>query len=151
MPSAIGPPNQLFSDFVSISRVRGLFLSRLGEESFSMPDTTHWTMVRFSKTSCMTKAPSPTQPYCLSTSKYLSPRAAFAFSSGTRFLQSQNPAGSGGNCSVVVKPWRTCSRTVLKIPSAPITASNWYLVVSSWKFISMPDSLGVIVVSFLLG
>ncbi len=127
MFSAMGPSSQLCSVFRRISRVSGRLRSFGG--FFSTAEITHCTVAPLSKTSCRINPPSPHHPYCRFFSKYSSPRACLAFWNGTRYLQSQNPAGVA-SCSIVVF-WSTCFRTDQKIPSAPMTA---------WNISSVPSS-----------
>lgn len=118
MPLPIGPSSQSRKVSSRNSRVRALL--RSFGWSFSTADMTHCTLVLFSKTSCMMKAPLPAHPYCLSCSKNSAPSVSRAFSNGTRFLQSQKPAGEAPSASAA--PCKTCRLTAPKIPSAPMTA-----------------------------
>lgn len=120
IPLPTGPSSQSRKVSSRNSRVRALLRS-LGW-SFSTADTTHCTLVLFSNTSCMMKAPFPAHPYCRSCSKNSAPRVSRAFSNGTRFLQSQKPAGEAASASAV--SCNTCRLTAPKIPSAPMTASK---------------------------
>lgn len=119
----MGPSSQSRKVSSRNSRVNALL--RSSGWSFSTADITHCTFVLFSRTSCMMNAPFPAHPYCLSCSKYSAPRVSRALSKGTRFLQSQKPAGEGPSASAAAPAsCSTCRLTAPKIPSAPMTAAK---------------------------
>ena len=91
---------------------------------------------------------SPTQPYCLASSKSLTPSFSLAFSKETRLRQSHQPAAVG--FSEAGGSFRTCCRTVPKIPSAPISASTCTTGPSSNSRANVPPSLSLPIETILL-
>ena len=136
MPFAIGPSSHVANDFSNLSRSRSIFLS----VAVSSPRqaATHWTVFPLSSTSCRINPPSPTHPYCLFSTKYRSPSFSLAFSSGTRYRQSHQPAKTGSVAASFAP--RTYFRTKPKIPSAPMSKSA-RSILPSWKRSSMPPLL----------
>jgi hypothetical protein len=124
MPLAIPfPVSQVANDSSKSSRVRIPLRSTDDPGLSSKQQTMHCTMEPSSKTSCMMKPPSPTQPYSLGSWNSSAPSLSFTFSMGTRRRESRQPAATAldaGSCSP-----STCRRTKPKIPSAPIRAPTW--------------------------